>query len=117
MPVRAVDRNAVEPGDLGVGMKLRDLTHLRLLVGDLRVDLAGDEVALPEAVHEFREGNIRRRQQLEDQKRRDGARVRAPEVAEVVVARDLAAERRFALAHGRLEEGVPDAVDERRTTE
>src|SRR5439155_5731022 len=38
------------------------------------------------------------------------ARVRAVEVAEVVVARDLAAEKRALGGHARLEEGMADAV-------
>ena len=56
----------------------------------------------------------RQREQLEHEQRRDRARVGAVEVAEVVVAGDLAAEQRALLAHARLEEGVADAVDVRR---
>src|SRR3954464_353387 len=46
MPVWVVDRDAVQPRDLGLGVGSGDLGHLGLLVGDLGVDLAGDEVAL-----------------------------------------------------------------------
>ena len=44
VPVVVVDRDAVELGDLGVGVARLDLVQLRPLVGDLGVDLAGDEV-------------------------------------------------------------------------
>ena len=53
----------------------------------------------------------RRAEQLEDQQRRDRAGVGAVEVAEVVVAGDLAPEQRALLAHARLEERMPDAID------
>ena len=45
VPVVVVDRDAVELGDLGVGVARADLLDLRRLVGDLGVDLARDEVA------------------------------------------------------------------------
>src|SRR5262245_2537066 len=44
MPLGVVDRDAVEVVDLGVGEAALDLGHLARLVGDLGVDLAGDEV-------------------------------------------------------------------------
>ena len=50
-----VDRDAVEPADLAVGVALRDLVHLRVLVGDLGVDLARDEVAGAELGHQVRQ--------------------------------------------------------------
>ena len=53
------------------------------------------------------------RQQVEDEQRRDEARVGVVVVAEVVVARDLAAEQHGLAAHALLEEGVPDAVEQR----
>ena len=53
------------------------------------------------------------RHQLEDQQRRNEAVVGVVEVAEVVVAGDLAAEDRVLLAHPALDERVADAVHER----
>ena len=53
------------------------------------------------------------REQLEDQQRRDRARVGVVEVVEVVVAGDLAAEHAPSSRMRRLEEGVADAVDVR----
>ena len=48
----------VEPVDLGVGLVVGDLPHLRLLVGDLGVDLAGDEVARPEIGHQLGQDEV-----------------------------------------------------------
>ena len=110
VPVRIVDGDPVEPGDLGVGVALGQGVHLGVLVGDLGVDLAGDEVALVKGADELGQRPAGDREQLEHEQRRDRARVGAPELAEVVVARDLAAERRLALAHRDLEEGVTDPV-------
>src|SRR5215218_5703103 len=45
VPVVVVDRDAVEVVELGVAEAGLDLRHLRLLVGDLGVDLARDEVS------------------------------------------------------------------------
>src|SRR4051794_31480042 len=94
-------------------MALGELLHLALLVVNLGVDLAGDEVALAKLTDELRKGAVLGREQLEDQERRDRSRVGAPELAEVVVPGDLAAERRLVLAEGLLEERVPDPVDVR----
>ena len=113
VPVVVVDRDAVEGVLAGVGVALGDLGELRLLVGDLAVDLAGDEVALAVGREQRRERPALARAELEHQQRRDRARVGAVEVVEVVVAGDLAAEQRALRAHPRLEEGVPDAVAER----
>ena len=55
MPIVVVDRDAVEVGDLGVRVALGELGHRALLVGDLRVDLAGDEVGAAELADELRE--------------------------------------------------------------
>ena len=82
-------------------------------IGDLGVDLAGDEVARAEAFEQLRQLVLAAREQLEDQQRRDRAGVGAVEVAEVVVAGDLAAEDAALVAHARLEERVADAVDQR----
>ena len=79
---------------LAVRVALGDLLHLRVLVVDRRVDLARDEVLAPVGLQQLGHRLAADRQQLEHQQRRDHARVGAPEVAEVVVARDLAAERR-----------------------
>ena len=109
VPVGVVDRDPVEAGQLAVGVALGDLLHLRRRVGDLGVDLAGDEVARAELGHQLGQRAAVDREQLEHQQRRDRPRVGVPEVAEVVVAGDLAAEGRALLAHPRLEEGVADA--------
>ena len=109
VPVRVVDRDPVEAGQLGpVGEALLDLRHLRRLIADLGVDLAGDEVLGAELRHQFSEAAALDREQLQHQQGRDRARVGVPEVAEVVVAGDLAAEDGVLLAHPRLEEGVAD---------
>ena len=54
--------------------------------------------------------------ELEHQQEGHDAGVGLGEVPEVVVARDLAAEGRVLLAHALLDEGVPDAVDQRHAT-
>src|SRR5207244_8203037 len=63
------------------------------------VDLAGDEV--PAAIGREQLGHRlpAYRQQLEHQQGGDHTRVRAPEVAEVIVARHLAAEGGAGLTH------------------
>src|SRR3954447_15956126 len=53
VPVGVVHGHAVEVRDLAVGPALLDLAHLPLLVRPLGVDLAGDEVALPERCEQF----------------------------------------------------------------
>ncbi len=119
VPVLEVDADAVEVADLGAlrGVLRGDVRHLGLGVVDGRVDLAGDEVGRAVGLEQLAEALAARRQQLEHQQRRDRARVRAVEVAEVVVAADLAAEDRVLLAHARLEERVPDAVGQRAAAE
>src|SRR5919109_3790709 len=91
VPVLVVDRDAVEPRHLAVRVALGELAHLALLVGHLGVDLAGYEVPLPQLSQQLAHSPLLERQQLQDQESGDGTRVRAIEVAEVVVARDLAA--------------------------
>jgi len=48
VPVLVVDRDPVEAAQLRVGVARGELLDLRLRVGDLRVDLARDEI--PRAV-------------------------------------------------------------------
>ena len=91
VPVVVVDRDAVELGDLAVGVALSISRDLRLLVGDLGVDLAGDEVLRAVAARAARPSSAPA-EQLEDQQRGQRPGVGAVEVAEVVVAGDLAAE-------------------------
>src|SRR6185295_18312120 len=43
VPLGVVDRDSVEPGDLAIGVALGKLTHLRLLIRHLGVDLSRDE--------------------------------------------------------------------------
>ena len=64
------------------------LVHAR----QLGVDLAGDEVALAERLQQLAQRLVLLRHQLEDEQRRDEAVVGVVEVAEVVVAGDLAGE-------------------------
>src|SRR3954447_12494117 len=113
VPVGVVDRDAVDVGDLSVGVALLELAHLRLAVGDLGVDLAGDEVLRAIGGEQLAHLHLLHGQLLEHEQGRDGAAVGVVEVVEVVVARDLAAEDRALVAHAGLEEGVADAVDER----
>src|SRR3954453_15368827 len=113
VPVLVIDRDAVELRHLAVRVALLELAHLPLGIRHLGVDLAGDEVLRAEGGEQLAHALALLRQELEDQQRRDRAGVGAVEVAEVVVARHLAAERRALLAHGHLEEGVPAAIDQR----
>src|SRR3954453_23496205 len=114
VPVLVVDRHAVDVRDLAVAVALLELAHLALGVGDLGVDLARDEVLRAVALQQLAQLLALDRQLLEDQQRRDGARVGVVEVVEVVVARDLAAEDRALVTHAGLEESVADAVGVRR---
>ena len=115
VPVVVVDRDAVELRlSSRVGVALLDLGHLGLRVGDLGVDLAGDEVLSSGSGASSSDSFCALlREQLEDQQRRDRAGVGVVEVGEVVVAGDLAAEDAALVAHARLEERVADAVDVR----
>ena len=109
-----VDREAVEVRDRA--LRPEALLQLCSFAGTSatgRVQLAGDEVALAEGAQELRELRAALRDQLEHQQERDDAGVGLREVAEVVVARDLAGERGVVLAHPLLDERVADAVDER----
>ena len=92
---------------------LLQLLQLERDVGDRRVQLAGDEVALAERREELRELRPPLRDPLEHEQERDDAGVGLREVAEVVVAGDLAREGGVLLAHPLLDERVADAVDER----
>src|SRR3954452_11847891 len=112
VPVGVVDRHAVDVGDLGVAVALLELAHLGLAVGHLGVDLARDEVLGAVALEQLAHRLALDAELLEDEQGRNGAAVRVVEVVEVVVAADLTAEDRALVAHARLEEGVPDAVDE-----
>src|SRR5262245_22533572 len=92
VPVRVVDRDAVEVADLRLRVAPLDLIHLRLLIVHLGVDLAGDEVLGAELVDQVGERATLARDQLEHEQGGHRSRVRAVEVAEVVVTGDLAAE-------------------------
>ena len=65
-------------------------------------------------VQQLGQGLALDREQLEDQQRRNRARVSAVEVAEVVMPGDLAAEDGVLVPHPRLEVRVSDAVHQRR---
>ena len=80
------------------------------------VDLAGDEVALAEGPEELGELLPAPRDELEHEQRGDRPRVGLVEVAEVVVAADLAGENGVDLAHPQLDEGVADAAHDRLST-
>src|SRR3954447_22782579 len=99
VPVLVVDGDAVEAVELAVGVRRGDLLHLRVLVGDLGVDLTRDEVLLAQRREQLGHRLALLGEQLEDEERREGAGVRVVEVAEVVVAGHLAAERGALLAH------------------
>ena len=82
-----------------------------------RVDLAGEEVALAEGAEDLGELLPPLGDELEHEQRRDRPRVGLVEVAEVVVAADLAGEDGVHLAHAVLDERVADAVHQRRAAE
>src|SRR4051812_42194309 len=107
VPVLVVDGDPVEAVEFAVRGPIGDLGHLRVLVGDLRVDLAGDEVLPAQRLDELEHRLALHRQKLEDEERRERPRVGVVEVAEVVVAGDLAAEGGALLTHAGLEERVP----------
>src|SRR5947199_9743184 len=93
-------------------LPLRRIPLLQLLeldrhVGDGSVELARDEVARPERLEDLRELATLLRDELEHQEERHDARVGLREVAEVVVAGHLAAERSVLLAHAVLQEAWP----------
>src|SRR3954462_2117260 len=89
VPVFVLHRRAVEVRDPAVGVALLELRHLRRAVLDLRVDLARDEVLGAQGLEQLAHLLALDRQLLQDQERRDGARVGVVEVVEVVVAGDL----------------------------
>src|SRR3954449_8206789 len=66
MPVVVVDRDAVDVGDLAVGVALLELAHLRRPVRDLGVDLAGDEVLRAVGLHQLAHLHLLDRELLED---------------------------------------------------
>ncbi len=114
MPFVGVDGEAVEVRNGAFWPEpLLELLQLERNVRDRRVQLTGDEVALSERAQELRQLLAALRDQLEHEQERDHAGVRLREVAEVVVAGDLAAENRALLAHPVLEECVADTVHER----
>src|SRR5450756_1472346 len=102
VPAFVVDGDAVELGDLAVGEPRLEASQRRADIVHRGVDLAADEVL-----------GAQRLEQLEDQQRGDEAGIRVVVVAEVVVPGDLAAEQHRLAAHALLEEGVPDAVEQR----
>src|SRR6266404_7574309 len=117
MPVVGVDGDAVEMGDASFArIPLLQLLQLERDVGYRRVDLAGDEVTRAQRREELRQLAPAHGDELEHEEERDDARVRLGEVAEVVMAGDLAAECRVLLPHAVLDIRVADAVDERDAT-
>ena len=76
-------------------------------VGDGEVDLAGRLVALVVG-GQFRQRALLLAERGQHVQRGQHSGVGAPEVAEVVVRRVLAAEDRAGLGHQRLDVGVPD---------
>ena len=114
VPVVVIDGEPIEPVLPGAGEALGEFLELRVLVADLGVDLAGDEVPRAVAIEQLRHARVAGAQQLQDQQRRVRAGVGAVEIMKVVMARHLAAEDRVSLgAHARFEEGMADAVDKR----
>ena len=95
------------------GEPLFQLLQLHSHVGNRRVQLAGDEVALAVRRKELRELPAALRDQLQHQEERDDPGVGLGEVAEVVVAGHFAPKRRVLLAHAVLDERVSDPVHER----
>ena len=95
------------------GVALLQLLQLQRDVGHRRVQLARQEVRRAERLEDLRQLAALLRDQLEHQQERHDARVGLREVAEVVVPRHLAAERRVLLPHAVLDVRMPDAVDQR----
>src|SRR5829696_5070204 len=117
VPVVRVDGDPVEVRDLALRAEaLLQLLELERHVGNRSVQLAGNEVAVAVRAEDLGELLAPSRDELEHQEERDDTGVRLAELAEVVVARYLAAENGRLLAHPVLDEGVADAVDERRAT-
>ena len=110
--VGIAEGDAVEVVDLGVGVALRELVHLPLLVLDLEVDLRALGVAL-ERRDQLGERLPLLAHQVQHLDHRQQRAVGVGVVAEVVVARELAAEDRLALAHRRLDERVPHPLAHR----
>src|SRR3954453_12553148 len=114
VPVVGIDGDSVEMAHPPFGAEaVLDLLELARHIGDGRVQLARDEVALAEGPQDRGESFALLGDPLEHEQERHDARVGLREVPEVVVARDLAAERGVLLAHAVLDERVPDAVHER----
>ena len=113
VPVVVVHGDAVEVALLAVGEPLLDARQRGRDVVDGRVDLAADEVLGAQRLEQLGHGRLLLREQLEDEQRRDEAGVGVVVVGEVVVAGHLAAEQPALAAHALLEEGVPDAVEQR----
>src|SRR3954447_6309261 len=67
VPVLVVDRDAVDVRDLAVAVALLELAHLRRAVGDLGVDLAGDEVGRAVRLEQLAELLLLVGELLEDQ--------------------------------------------------
>src|SRR3954468_12894630 len=67
VPVVVVDRHPVDVADASVGVALFELVHLGLLVGDLGVDLAGDEVARAVGLEQLAHRLALDRELLEDE--------------------------------------------------
>src|SRR5450756_2273792 len=113
VPAFVVDGDAVELGDLAVGEPRLEASQRRADIAHRGVDLAADEVLGAQRLEQLGHGGAFLREQLEDQQRGDEAGIRVVVVAEVVVPGDLAAEQHRLAAHALLEEGVPDAVEQR----
>src|SRR4051812_13957723 len=90
---------------------LLELTQRRLDIGDRRVQLAGQEVPAAVVSEDLGQLAALLRDELEHQQERHDTGVGLREVAEVVVAGNLAAERGALFSHPVLDERVADAVD------
>ena len=109
-PAIAGDGQPVElvAGDAGPAGELRaDPLGRRGLVRHLAVDLAGGHVPAVTS-QDRRTGGVLLAERGQHVQRREHPRVGEPEVAEVEVARVLAAEHGAGLGHPRLDERVPD---------
>src|SRR4051812_3687003 len=106
-PVARVDGQAVEPVLVTVGERLGHTLDHRGRVADAGVDLARLRVAL-ERLAQLRERLVGAAQHLEHDHRGDDPGIRAPVVAEVVVAGVLTAEHSTRVGHDLLDERVPD---------
>src|SRR6266542_6041302 len=114
VPAVGVDRDAVQMTDSTIPAEaLLELLQLSRGIRDARVDLPAQEIAFSERAQDLRQELALLRDELEHEEEGDHAGVGLREVAEVVVARDLAGKGRVLFAHPLLDERVADPVDDR----